>query len=857
MSLGRLKSQFASSAALIVGATALIGVSATIFFDALNSPGNQPKINEFALTDRSVAPVEAARTEKKHENETAIENGSKPFTAEKSAEAKSTEPAPVRESVGLLLAEKRKSDAVKQSLMDAAQETPKVKAAKPRTRSAYQQIPVPKEIVEEFEEALDFQAITKSLRQNFYVAVVSQWEKKVAQQSVAPLNTQTTSDARDGLISTEDDYSDRDSTTISTAPETNEAELPKAEKYSAAEEMGPEPSPLLNAMRSRALEVVVPSQPISQAVVIKPQSQQDDTLKSSQAMSIQIQEPKREISNTQNQTQPIANKVPQEHEDYPLSLTEETRGLASAINSRVAPATEDLPNAQALKVRARVVETSTQLSDTQSAAQVSVNTQLATKNKSKIKTSTHALTARGPDSTKTLHNAPPKSDTGVHVDIAPQGVQKDLREDLHPEPTTQNLNDNEDQQTNKPDRSDQGRNDNGSAGVSRYERDASSCRNINAPIYTSFGDGNEALPVAQFTELTREDPAGICARDQYYGWTVSKAPLYWNTVFWSNQRAEALSHNQAMLFAATAQTQIQSGTAIIYGRVPAGYRVALSGRAEAAVYLNSRTQPIAETDDTSERYFSFVNVAPGSQLLYFIENKMGQPGAVGVPAVADTATYIDLRQVNESSIQGFIFDAASAQEELKPLPRTLIEVIGYDGLSTFSKEDGSFEISRINMISDIPVFLQVVAQDRLAHRYRWSTSESTRPAPLFVFSNEQIRKYSDQLDGGISLESGMMMGAVPGIIAHAKKSLDSDQLFPGLRLLVEDSNFHSEVYTLNPRSELQVTKSLSSQETRMLYFQIPEGPVIPFLEDKEQKLIWSELQFISPNVVNVIGPYLE
>lgn len=339
------------------------------------------------------------------------------------------------------------------------------------------------------------------------------------------------------------------------------------------------------------------------------------------------------------------------------------------------------------------------------------------------------------------------------------------------------------------------------------------------------------------------------------GWRIAEAPSHWPSLVWVNESepfgavVPLLGLNDAAVLAKLAGVTQQEQAALVHGRVPIGYEVALSGRAEAPVYV---THP-----DGKSRFFVFFNVAPGAQSVALLKSApQGSSAAaeevsgVGVPTIGGIATALDLTTVIKTDLRGHVLDAGS--RKVKTLGNVTIQFLALPNATTRTADDGSFVLPEVQLIAGYPIYVDTNRDNDFTYRARWLPSKG---APLFIYrySPEQIQTWIAMLKGGLDRESGMIVSAVPKL---AKRSAHPIPFFPSFRTLALNPTKPAEAYTLDQEGQLEVQKPLDSRRrVRTLTVQVPPGPGLVVLEDASGKPQWSELGVSSPGVIQMIGPY--
>jgi hypothetical protein len=302
-----------------------------------------------------------------------------------------------------------------------------------------------------------------------------------------------------------------------------------------------------------------------------------------------------------------------------------------------------------------------------------------------------------------------------------------------------------------------------------------------------------------------------------------------------------------------AGASLEAEAGIVFGRLPSGWTVRLSGRSERPIFLNARNQTISPSSVEGERYFAFLNVAPGSHLVYLANRNGVEEGAVGIAAVGGVATYIDLTSIHKVTVTGKVLDGSDVHS--RPMAGASVRVLGALATHSETNRAGQFTIDNVLTVGDYPVYVETDLNGAYTHRYQLSPTQ-LRNTVLYRLSPSAIQTWTNQLEGAISPDSGIVIAAVPKIAASASAH---SRLTPVVQSLASNPTLKPEVYTLSSSGQMQVGQSLDAQNVRFVSVQVPEGPAVAKIVDAEKPtdktLIWSEVIMVSPAVVNIVGPF--
>ncbi|HLE00119.1 MAG TPA: hypothetical protein VJB59_07665 [Bdellovibrionota bacterium] len=361
-------------------------------------------------------------------------------------------------------------------------------------------------------------------------------------------------------------------------------------------------------------------------------------------------------------------------------------------------------------------------------------------------------------------------------------------------------------------------------------------------------DWQTSVPGTTIEKLTREF---LSPGTPKAGWQLAKAAEHWSTLSWTTGQDTApvplISSAAAFLLSKISQATILRETGIVFGKVPAGWKVELSGRAEQPVFLNGQNKLLSGEKSSEDRYFVFLNVNPGAHLIFAARDRVSETGALGVPVLRGVATYVDLSAPQKKKISGQVFDASSG------IPRGVfgarVRIVGQTK-EAVTRPNGAFEIENIIVIGQYPVFVETEVRTGYTHRYRLMPGHLDQVS-LFRLSPQQVDEWLGQLEGGISADGGLVVAAVPQIVA----SRPQDRLVPALMTLVDRQSLTPETYTVMASGQMREDLPLTATATRFISLQVPEGPVVAEIRDKNKNQVWSELIIASPGVINLVGPY--
>jgi len=342
-------------------------------------------------------------------------------------------------------------------------------------------------------------------------------------------------------------------------------------------------------------------------------------------------------------------------------------------------------------------------------------------------------------------------------------------------------------------------------------------------------------------------------------WRVAQANDHWPSLFFGRadlpQGVPLLSNNNALILAMHLDRAIVPGTGVVFGKLMHGWNVALSGRSEGVLILDSNNQKVDPENVQGERYFAFINVEPGAHVLSLNKGFNAGSGGTVTLVLGGTATYLDLSNIQEKRLSGHVLDAAA--QTPKGLGRVKVVAVGHSQVVDTDR-DGAFVLQRVVVAGDYPVVMETEAPGSYKYRYQIRVSQgdaNVSGLQLFRLRSPDVQAWISELEGGLSPESGLVVGALPRFLSEVVPATDRAEMFPGAQPLLERPTLQPESYTLSEQGHLLVNTPMSVVRSRYVGVQLPEGPVMTFVEDKAQNRVWSEVIFAQPGVINLVGPY--
>lgn len=317
-------------------------------------------------------------------------------------------------------------------------------------------------------------------------------------------------------------------------------------------------------------------------------------------------------------------------------------------------------------------------------------------------------------------------------------------------------------------------------------------------------------------------------------------------------RIPMLSNASIRILSAISKTNTHIGTGILFGEIPRGLEIQLLGRADSPIYLDGGIKVRdAVSDATGLRQFVFLNVQPGQPLMIVKDAQKNTSGALPLVVKAGTATYVKVPEPKVIDLQFRMLDASSSVE--KRLSGLTGEIVGQPAKIGISERTGSLKIPKVVVLGDYPLYIDVLQSEKgYKNRYRVrpeNRDPKTGLIPLFFFNERRVDGWLKQLAGGVSQYSGLIVGVISPNLLTTKKDRT-------LRIgtLEKKSTLVPERYVLSITDQLSIKHALTPDDSRFIGVQIPEGAAIPSLIDDKGALLWSEIVYAQPGVINVVGP---
>jgi hypothetical protein len=334
-------------------------------------------------------------------------------------------------------------------------------------------------------------------------------------------------------------------------------------------------------------------------------------------------------------------------------------------------------------------------------------------------------------------------------------------------------------------------------------------------------------------------------------WILAEASGYRRALAWAERMDELkiplVSENTEALLSRFVGSEQQEKAGMVLGRIPKGWEVNLSGRSEKVHYWADSSS----TDNT--QVFILLNAAPGAHVLTLREKgPTGKRSGVPLIVLEETSTYLDLRRYQEINLFGEVLESTSGG--LQAIESAQVRLLGHSVAPTLTDRLGKFSVSSVILFSNHPLIFETDSQKGFTHRYQIPAQKildsQTESLTLYRFSENTIYNWSDQLAGGVSADTGVLIAALP----HLEHVLSQHLLYPAVHPGEKDASFIPEAYTLSATGFLEVQTALFEINPRFFSVNLPSGFVHAQLQNEMGQPYWSDMIYSSPDVISVVSP---
>lgn len=340
---------------------------------------------------------------------------------------------------------------------------------------------------------------------------------------------------------------------------------------------------------------------------------------------------------------------------------------------------------------------------------------------------------------------------------------------------------------------------------------------------------------------------GRTERANGYFWTITRAPQFFPTLSRtrrskSKDLAEVeLLHLNDLMGMGRMEGSIQLDEhGVLFGHAPEGWTVQLSGVTAPARMINGT--------------FYFLNVAPGTQILYFKDEHGRNRGGLPLPVLAATATYLPDADARTTRLSGWTIDAS--QERPTAVSQINVRVLGQDDASTVSLPSGAFVLENVAYWPGFPLWIDVAQANGYPQRHRLEVTSEQTSKDFYVLADEQVSGWTAQLENGLSAESAAVVAALKG--ALEKQTSNPLEVFSARTTIDTATDSRgSETYAISSVEQLMPDHQLSLGASRLVSVELPAGVSRLLVSSNRpgKDVVFSELFLPTPRVLCVVGPY--
>jgi|GEM_PF-1863253 len=305
-----------------------------------------------------------------------------------------------------------------------------------------------------------------------------------------------------------------------------------------------------------------------------------------------------------------------------------------------------------------------------------------------------------------------------------------------------------------------------------------------------------------------------------------------------------LDQNALALLALENGIHVAKGAGVITGRVPDGYKIEFTGRAEETQYFNL----------DHKKYFAILNAEPGAGVIELLSEKnQGLSATVFTPVLEDTITYLDLVAPQTTTIGIQVVKNGKAND-----PEVAGLTVGMStqgGIQAITQSDGRAVLNNVNIEPGYPVFVDVssksVSHSEADYTYRFQLKQLNRFGDYVVteISERTLYHWLHQVKQGLSDQSAMIVGLYNRKILDGFKKDYLTKITPiGDRFGLDPID-----YTVLWNGKLSQSDPLEGDRPRFMAVQVPEGISQVQLINESNQIVNEQLIPVSPRVIHVIS----
>ncbi|MBU6376033.1 MAG: hypothetical protein KGQ59_08565, partial [Bdellovibrionales bacterium] len=160
-----------------------------------------------------------------------------------------------------------------------------------------------------------------------------------------------------------------------------------------------------------------------------------------------------------------------------------------------------------------------------------------------------------------------------------------------------------------------------------------------------------------------------------------------------------------------------------------------------------------------------------------------------------------------------------------------------------------FDLGEVQLPVGMGVFVEARLPGGFTHRYAVSSKSVQKPLSLFHFSEGRIGRWLQGLEGGLSAESGLVVGSVPA----SKAKMGS----PKIKSLGVSAKGSAETYWLDSQDQLMdptVSAPSSARYVQWLGVEVSGRSVLAGLQSSRGRWLEAKWLPVSPGVITVVSP---
>lgn len=310
---------------------------------------------------------------------------------------------------------------------------------------------------------------------------------------------------------------------------------------------------------------------------------------------------------------------------------------------------------------------------------------------------------------------------------------------------------------------------------------------------------------------------------------------------------ELMSKNALALARWSWKSQKPAG--FVYGNVPSGWKLEVSGSQMDSVLFDSAGGAIPKETTFGARKFIFPAVQEGFQLLHMVHEADGRRLAVGVPIVRDVGTWVDLTEPKSKAMKGVVLDATEAEETT--LPYVKVDVIGQPDVAAISNASGEFVAERVLYLERFPLYVDTTSSAGRPHR---SVLDPRRDSiELYRVNETQIRAWALSLGKDEQALNNLVFGAASAELKAASRK----EAYAAAGTIDGSALVQPKIAAVRADGSLVLNGALRAESSERFLIEGAQ-PGLGRLEltfGDSLSPFWTQLFPISSNYVHIVGSY--